>query len=232
MYDGFTSPRRPRKRTGGVFLFLPQGISPTIRSAPTRRVAVFIDYQNCLGQARLAFCNPNDPATARQILPRALAHFLASKERGAYELVYCGVYCGIALNSKEPKTFAARRKQAAAWQKAGCSVVMRQLRYQGWPAERPREKGIDVRIAIDVVAKALGEEYDVAIIASCDTDLAPVVELLLELKEKNGKPDVELIAWEGFQNKVGVSGHQLIYREITRSDFEAVSDPVDYNLPT
>jgi uncharacterized LabA/DUF88 family protein len=199
---------------------------------PERRVAVFIDYQNCLGQARLAFCAPTDPATAGQLLPKALAHFLASKEKGHYRLVFCGVYCGVAAATKEPKTYAARRKQAAAWAKAGCTVVMRPLRYQGWPQERPREKGIDVRIAIDVVAKALGDEYDVAIIASCDTDMAPVVELLLELKAKNDKPDVELIAWEGYQNKVGVAGHRLVYREITRSDFEAVSDPVDYNLPT
>ncbi len=43
---------------------------------------------------------------------------------------------------------------------------------------------MDVRIAIDVVAKALADEYDVEIIASCDTDLAPVVELLHELKAK------------------------------------------------
>ncbi len=63
---------------------------------PERRVAVFIDYQNCLGQARIAFCEPTDPATAGQLLPRALAHFLASKEKGSYRLVYCGVYCGIA----------------------------------------------------------------------------------------------------------------------------------------
>jgi hypothetical protein len=107
---------------------------------------------------------------------------------------------------------------------------MRPLRYQGWPDERPREKGVDVRLAIDVVAKALAGDYDVAIIASCDTDLAPAVELLLELKAKNGTPDAELIAWEGRQSKIGVAGHRMTYREVTRSDFEAVSDPVDYNI--
>ncbi len=40
---------------------------------PGRRVAVFIDYQNCLGQARLAFRGPTNPATAGQVLSRALA---------------------------------------------------------------------------------------------------------------------------------------------------------------
>jgi NYN domain len=197
---------------------------------PGRRVAVFIDYQNCYGIARREFCDAADPGIRGHLLPRALAHFLAGKAGGAYELVYCGVYCGIASSEKEPRGFAARRKQAAAWEKAGATVVMRPLRYQGWPDERPREKGVDVRLAIDVVAKALAGEYDVAIIASCDTDLAPAVELLLELKAKSGTPDVELIAWEGRQSKIGVTGQHLTYREVTESDFEAVSDPVDYNL--
>jgi hypothetical protein len=196
---------------------------------PGRRVAVFIDYQNCYGIARREFCDAADPGIRGHLLPRALAHFLAGKAGGAYELSYCGVYCGIASSAREPRTFAARRKQSAAWEKAGATVVMRPLRYQG-PGERPREKGIDVRLAIDVVAKALAGEYDVAIIASCDTDLAPAVELLLELKAKNGTPEVELIAWEGRQSKIGVAGHRMTYREVTRVDFEAVSDPVDYNI--
>jgi hypothetical protein len=197
---------------------------------PGRRVAVFIDYQNCYGIARRSFCADDDPGIRGHLLPRALAHFLAGKSGASYELVFCGVYCGIASSEKEPRTFAARRKQAAAWEKAGATVLMRPLRYQGWPDERPREKGVDVRLAIDVVAKALAGDYDVAIIASCDTDLAPAVELLLELKAKNGTPDAELIAWEGRQSKIGVAGHRMTYREVTRSDFEAVSDPVDYNI--
>src|SRR5438105_14346939 len=87
-----------------------------------RRVAVFVDYQNCYGYARRAFCHPAAPSNAGQILPRALAHFLASKERGPYELVYCGAYCGIASATNEPKTYAARRKQAASWQRAATTV--------------------------------------------------------------------------------------------------------------
>ena len=201
-----------------------------IDRAQRRRVAVFIDYQNCYGYARRSFCAPSDPSIAGQILPRALAHFLAGKSRAGYDLVYCGVYCGIAASTREPRTYAARRKQAAAWERAGATVVMRPLRYQGWPAERPREKGVDVRLAIDVVAKALAGDYDTAIIASCDTDVAPAVELLLELRATHGKPDVELISWEGFQTKLGVAGQRLTYREVTRTDFDAVSDPVDYNV--
>jgi len=87
-----------------------------------------------------------------------------------------------------------------------------------------------VRLAIDVAAKALAGEFDVAIIASCDTDIAPAVDMLLDLKATKGTPDIELISLEGFQSKVGVPRARLVYREIAKSDFDAVSDPVDYNV--
>src|SRR6266699_3288681 len=69
---------------------------------PGRRVAVFIDYQNCYGIARRSFCDDSDPGIRGHLLPRALAHFLAGKAGGSYELVYCGVYCGIASSEREP----------------------------------------------------------------------------------------------------------------------------------
>jgi len=39
-----------------------------------------------------------------------------------------------------------------------------------------REKGIDVKIATDMVAAALDDKYDIAILVSSDTDLVPMVD--------------------------------------------------------
>jgi uncharacterized LabA/DUF88 family protein len=39
-----------------------------------------------------------------------------------------------------------------------------------------REKGIDVKIAIDLMAGALDDKYDAAIIVSSDTDLVPAID--------------------------------------------------------
>lgn len=41
---------------------------------------------------------------------------------------------------------------------------------------RSREKGIDVKMAVDLIAGALDDKYDTAIVVSSDTDLVPAVD--------------------------------------------------------
>lgn len=41
---------------------------------------------------------------------------------------------------------------------------------------RPREKGVDVKIAIDMVVGAIDDLFDTAILVSSDTDLIPAVK--------------------------------------------------------
>lgn len=51
--------------------------------------------------------------------------------------------------------------------------------------QRFREKGIDVKIATDLVAGALDDKYDSAILVSSDTDLVPMVDWIrFRLKKK------------------------------------------------
>jgi uncharacterized LabA/DUF88 family protein len=197
-----------------------------------RRVAVFIDYQNCYRAAREAFFDDqSDPSWMGQFFPHMLANLLASKDGLAYTLTFVGVYAGIAANSREPKTFAARRKQVAIWEKTGVKVFTRRLQYpRAWPKEKAHEKGVDVKLAIDLVMKAIWDEFDVGIVASCDTDLTPAVEAVLATRERSEKPEVEVIAWKGRDNKIGVSGVALTYRWIGDKDFNAIRDGTDYNV--
>lgn len=46
------------------------------------------------------------------------------------------------------------------------------------PTDKAEEKGIDVALAIDFVAMAVEDKYDVGVIASCDTDLRPALEFV------------------------------------------------------
>ena len=196
-----------------------------------RRVAVFFDYQNLWGAARDAFYGKNDPVQSGQFRPRALADLLARKAPNRQELVYVGIYCGLPDSTRDRKTFAARRRQIAAWEKAGVKACPRPLRYpHNWPAEPAEEKGVDVNLGIDVVMQAVRGEYDAAIIGSVDSDIAPVVEALLELKRLNGVPEVEVIAFKGLSKRIGVSGQQLTERWLSNLDWTAVEDRTDYNL--
>lgn len=61
-----------------------------------------------------------------------------------------------------------------------------------------REKGIDVKIATDMIAAAIDDKYDVAIIISSDTDLSPMIDWVrFRLKKK-----VEYVGFS-IQDKTG-----------------------------
>ncbi len=202
---------------------------------PARRVAVFIDYQNCYGAAREAFASGLDPSYVGNFSPTALARLLAGKGGGAFQLVFTGVYTGIAEPRQDPRTHSARTKQITRWKRDGATVFARPLRYPpGWKAgvtnrDSPREKGVDVKMAIDAVMGAMRDDFDVAILATCDTDFVPVVEALLELQSLKGTPDVEVIAWKDRNNRLGVPGRNLTERWVGPNDFRAIVDPTDYN---
>ncbi len=205
------------------------------QNPPVRRVAVFIDDQNCYNAARETFFSPLDPPNLGGIDPVKLANVMAAQGPGPYQLDYVGVYCGIAERRKDLKTFLARTKQIGVWQAAGVSVFARPLRYPvGWTLGgniKAEEKGIDVKLSIDAVMMAVANKYDVAIVASADSDLVPVAEALLELKAKARSPAVEGIAWRGagYQKKLGLGGKATItYCWIT--SYGSVEDSTDYNV--
>lgn len=50
--------------------------------------------------------------------------------------------------------------------------------------ERSREKGIDVKLAIDLIVACVDDKYDTAIIVSSDTDLVPAVQWVRGRQEK------------------------------------------------
>jgi uncharacterized LabA/DUF88 family protein len=50
--------------------------------------------------------------------------------------------------------------------------------------ERLREKGIDVKLATDLIVGAVDDKYDVAIIVSSDSDLIPAIDWVRHRKKK------------------------------------------------
>ena len=58
-------------------------------------------------------------------------------------------------------------------------------------AERMREKGIDVKIAVDMLVGAFDNKYDTAIIVSSDSDLIPIIDWI----RKRTKKKIEYIGF-------------------------------------
>lgn len=125
---------------------------------------------------------------------------LVGKGEAGDKLVHIGTYRGEPDARRDPKTAAAYMRQRQAWiDECGSLLRPRRSRPMRYLAGRPlsdaEEKGIDVQFAIDAMTMGLRGEYDLAILATLDTDLVPVAEGLLVLKDTTGTPDVAVIGW-------------------------------------
>jgi uncharacterized LabA/DUF88 family protein len=122
-------------------------------------------------------------------------------------------------------------KQCSAWAAAGVVVIARPLRYPfGWPAEKAREKGIDVLIAVDLVTMAADDEYDIAVLASADTDLVPALEYVTRRLAPPKR--VEVVAWRSpiLRSRLSVPGMNVWCHWLDVAKYQALADPTDYNI--
>lgn len=206
---------------------------------PRTRVVVYVDYQNVQYCARDMFwpAVPAPPRTAGHVDPLKLGNLLCRLgQPGDPERVLAGVrvYRGqpIAGRSREK----ARRfydRQVSSWRQApGVEVFTRPLRYhraknpdgtEYWAA---REKGVDVLMALDISIGARSDLFDVAIIASADTDLIPALEDALRVSKR-----IETAAWGSPGNSSGplrVKGRNLWNHYLNQTHFDLVRDDTDY----
>lgn len=92
-----------------------------------------------------------------------------------------------------------------------------------------QEKGVDVRIAIDLVRLTYEQQYEVAMILSQDWDFGPAVRLAKEIAKNQGRQ----LTFEscfpvgvGTKYRRGVPG--TIWVQIDQATYDACFDPRDY----
>lgn len=146
---------------------------------PIKRAVAFVDGQNLFHAAREAFgyTYPSYDVTA-------LAKQVCARQE--WKLAQVRFYTGIPDASDDPKWHFFWTHKLAAMGRRGVVVYSRSLRYRNRRVSLPdgthhsfltgEEKGIDVRIALDVIALAHRGEYDVALVFSQDQDLSEVAE--------------------------------------------------------
>ncbi|MBA3655229.1 MAG: NYN domain-containing protein [Actinobacteria bacterium] len=189
---------------------------------------MFIDYQNCYKGARWAFFEHSLRHMDGQVYPRRLAIRLKDAAAGDRELVGIRVYRGLPSSLRDPKGYGAADRQMALWkQQALVEPISRPLNYRD-PAV-PKEKGIDVRLAIDMVMMAIHGDFDVAVLFSDDTDLVPAIEAVLAIR---GSGSCEVATWVPSDGRsatpLRVSGC-LVHR-LKRADYDLVEDATDYTV--
>jgi uncharacterized LabA/DUF88 family protein len=150
-------------------------------AARKRRVAVFIDGSNLYFKLRTLI--PNKMDFIHYHYQELVQGFLQADER----LVYAGYYVGVVRDTKRTKNHDKTLELVKNQQK-----LFEQLRYgqleivKGYLLERDGkyfEKGVDVRLAVDIVTMAQAKTYDVAVVVSSDTDLLPAMRAAQRLKK-------------------------------------------------
>ncbi|MGH3389525.1 MAG: NYN domain-containing protein, partial [Actinomadura sp.] len=139
------------------------------------------------------------------------------------------VYRGVPSNYREPRLYSANQRQAATWSRdRRVEIITRTLRYpagwgESWCQERPREKGIDVLVALDLVDLAQQGTYDIVILASHDTDMEPAIERALY----RGRSKVETGGWQGGR-RLKPGRRNVWHTALDGSDFIKVRDRRNY----
>lgn len=201
------------------------------------RVVLFIDYQNAYSGAREAFFQKNDFHSKGQFHPTLLGNNICGRDvtRMPRELGEVRVYAGLPSSSREPRSYGARMRQISGWEKLGITVVPRTLRYpRDWPSTPAQEKGIDVKLAVDLVMLKMQNAYDVGIVFSGDTDLLPALEAVCDLAAADNSPFPEVCSWgqpRSGRPRLRVAGKDIRCHWFDRNQYRQVQDTTDYNIP-
>ena len=131
------------------------------------------------------------------------------------------------MRGRDPRTYAAHRRQAQRWASDGTTVVTRALRYpRGWPAEPAHEKGIDVALAVDFVKLAIEGDYDVGVMMSTDNDMLPALEVVRS--HAPGRIHVAVAAWSTPRHHQRLRLPGLWCHWLDRADYNTVADLTRY----
>jgi uncharacterized LabA/DUF88 family protein len=154
------------------------------REPAFRRAFAFIDASNTRASARRAFGD-----AFGNFNPVALAEEVCTAQ--GWTLAGVAYYLGVPDVRVTEDGHYTWIKRCARWRKQGVRVFTRTLLHDDEGV--PREKGIDVRIALDAVSLFRQNAYDVALVFSQDQDFS---ELAAELKSigREEKRDVHVVS--------------------------------------
>lgn len=197
-----------------------------------KRVISFIDGQNLFYAAKEAFgySHPNYDV-------RALSDSL-SRKYGWY-LAQVRFYTGIPDVADDADKNHFWSGKLALMGKQGIEIFSRPLRYRNRKVRLPdntthsflaaEEKGIDVRIALDIIRLARLRQYDVALIFSQDQDLSEVAEEIRILANEQNRWIKIVSAFPSSpasRNRRGINKTDWI--KIDRAAYDACIDHRDY----
>ena len=197
-----------------------------------KRAVAFVDGQNLYHSVRESFgyTYPNYDVHA---LARALC-----RSRG-WDLAETRFYTGVPDPTDDPFWNKFWTGKLAVMGRQGVHIFSRPLRYRNKSVKLPdgsrytfltgEEKGIDVRIALDVISLAHRRAYDVALIFSQDQDLSEVAEEIRAIASEQQRWIKIASAFPSsptVRNRRGIAKTDWI--RIDRATYDACLDRRDY----
>ena len=148
-------------------------------------------------------------------------------------------YTGVPAADRSAMWHGYWNNRILALKRSGVHVTTRPIRYRihkvegvGGSVEEtvvPQEKGIDVRLALDLVSLARKRQFDVAIIYSQDQDLTEVVAEVKEIAADQNRPIVVASAFPAgprATSRYGIRGAEWI--KMDQAFYDSCLDPRDY----
>ena len=157
--------------------------------SPVRAIG-FFDGQNLYRHAKDAF-NHSHPNFDPQKLHNAVCSAKGWQPAGVR------FYTGTPAQERQPMWHGYWANRLLTMRRAGIAVFSRSIRYRTndfalpdgtvYEVDSAQEKGIDVRIAIDVLRLAVSGQYDAAVIFSQDQDLVEVADEVKHLSRNQSR---------------------------------------------
>ncbi len=211
---------------------------------PSKRVIAFIDGQNLFRSVKDQW-GYHYPSYDVVKLSRAVGDLRASEGWNAPRVRF---YTGVPSRSRNPMWASFWQHKAASMRSSGVTVYTRTLRYGqqrftcgrcrtdqavtcttcNMPmTDKGREKGIDIRIALDVVRLARQDIYDVALIFSQDQDLSEAVDEVRAIARAHRRWLKVASAYPaGATHRRGINGTDWI--RFDKTTYDRCIDPRDY----
>lgn len=217
---------------GGVFFRLMAALPDT----PNLRAIAFFDGQNLYRSVKDIWgcSHPNYDVLA---LARAVC------EREGWSLSTTPrFYTGVPRREDNPKWHEFWANKLRAISRQGCTIFRGQVRYRtetvpvghGVHITRTHgsEKGVDVRIAVDLIRLAHRREYDVAVVFSQDQDLREVAKEIKTIASEQGRKILMASAFPFQPQQAGRKPcrgiDQTHWVRIEQEFYERYIDPHDY----
>jgi uncharacterized LabA/DUF88 family protein len=197
-----------------------------------KRAVAFFDGQNLFHAAREAF---------GYTYPNYDVHALAERVCAGpgWQLVQTRFYTGIPDREEDARWHDFWSAKLAVMGRQDIHVYSRALRYRNKTLRLPdgtehtfltgEEKGIDVRLAVDVIRTAHRQEYDVAVIFSQDQDLSEVADEIRAIAAEQARWIKVACAFPSSptsRNRRGINKTDWI--RIDRAMYDAFLDRRDY----